>query len=321
MNRRLKRGTTADVCHRIADTLRGRILRGIHAGALRHGERLPSARDLRCEFEVDHRTIIAAYRQLESEGLVQMRARGGVYVASDFGGGTVPLPSATWLTDVFTQAVTREIPLVELHDWMRRATSTLRIRAVAVQGTEDQIAGLCRELRDDYGIDAVGIDAEALKDGDPPPAARYADLFVTTHGYEAQTSALAARYGKPMIVAEVRPDLIGGEWRLLLRKRVYVIVRDERFGEVLRMFFEGVPGAENVHPLVLGRDDIDSLPHDAHVYVTRSARDALGTRTVRGRMLPSARLFSDRTARQIVEFVTRSNLGAMASAGPASPPR
>ena len=313
MNRHSKAGTTAEARDRIADILRGRILRGLHAGALRRGERLPSARELRSEFEVDHRTIIAAYRLLDAEGLVELRPRGGVYVASDFGDGSVPLPSAKWLTDIFTQAITREIPLLELHEWMRRAISTLRIRAVAVQGTEDQIAGVCRELRDDYGLDAVGIDAELLKRGDPPQEVRYADLFVTTPGYEEPTRVLAARFGKPLIVAELRPDLIGGEWRLLLKKRVYVIVRDERFVEALRVFFQGVPGAENIHALVLGRDDIDSIPYDAHVYVTRSARDALGTRTVRGRLLPSTRLFSDQSARQIVEFVTRANLRAMAS--------
>ena len=314
-NRRQAGEPGRDARERIADTLRGRILRGLHAGALKQGERLPSARDLRREFEVDHRIVVDAYRMLVNEGLVEQRARGGVYVAAEFGSGMIPLPSASWLTDIFTQAVIREIPLVEVHDWMRRAVGTLRLRAVAVQGTGDQLAGLCRELRDDYGLDCAGIDATLLASGDPPPEARYADVFVTTEGFGDVTRALAARFGKPVIVAEVRPDLIGGEWRLLLRKRVYVVVKDPRFADILRQFFAGVPGEHHIHTLVLGRDSIDDIPHDAYVYVTRSARDALGTRAVRGRLMPSARLFSDRTAREIVDFITRANLRAMAATG------
>ncbi len=82
----------------IADTLRGRILRGLQAGTLRNGDRLPSARDLAGEFEVDHRAILAAYRELAAEGLVELRQRGGIYVAIDHrhvGGITTILPART----------------------------------------------------------------------------------------------------------------------------------------------------------------------------------------------------------------------------------
>ena len=49
---------------RIVDTIRRRVLRGIQAGALVAGDRLPSARELAPEFEVDYRVVIAAYRDL-----------------------------------------------------------------------------------------------------------------------------------------------------------------------------------------------------------------------------------------------------------------
>jgi len=66
----------------ISETLRGRILRGLQAGTLQPGDRLPSARELVSEFGVDHRLILAAYRQLADEELVDVRERGGVYIAS-----------------------------------------------------------------------------------------------------------------------------------------------------------------------------------------------------------------------------------------------
>lgn len=61
----------------IVETLRGRILRGLQAGTLVSGDRLPSARDLVAEFEVDHRVILSAYRELAGEQLVELRQRGG----------------------------------------------------------------------------------------------------------------------------------------------------------------------------------------------------------------------------------------------------
>ena len=65
----------------IAEVLRGRILRGLHSRSLASGDRLPSARELGAEFDIDHRVVLAAYRELASEGLIELRQRGGIYVA------------------------------------------------------------------------------------------------------------------------------------------------------------------------------------------------------------------------------------------------
>lgn len=304
-----------DVRAEIADTLRGRLLRGLHANTLQRGERLPSARDLKQEFGVDHRLILDAYRELEREGLVELRARGGVYVSSEHALGALPLPSATWITDFLTQSVAREIPLPEVHDWLRRAVETRRLRAVAIQSTADTIAGLCRELRDDYGFEADGVNAAALAgDIEPPTELRYADLVVTTPGLESLVRPIAERFRKKLIVAELRSDLIGGEWRLLLRRPVYVIVKDEAFVALLRKFFAQTPGAENIRPIVLGRDSVDAIPEGAPTYVTRGAADALDGVVVRGRLLPAARLFSPQTSREIIQFIVDENFRALAGA-------
>jgi len=59
-----------DTHESILETLRSRVLRGLHARTLNVGERLPSARVLASEFGVDFRTILGAYRALATEGLV-----------------------------------------------------------------------------------------------------------------------------------------------------------------------------------------------------------------------------------------------------------
>ena len=60
----------------IIDVLRSRVLRGLEAGTLSAGDRLPSGRDLAAEFRVDHRVVLAAYRALSGEGLIETREIG-----------------------------------------------------------------------------------------------------------------------------------------------------------------------------------------------------------------------------------------------------
>ena len=313
----------------ITEALRRRILRGLHAGTLRRGDRLPSARELVHEFDADMRVILAAYRELVAEGLVELRPRGGIYVAAPADGEPlIPVPSEGWLTDVLAQGVSREIPVVELAEWIHHSVETLRLRAVAIQSTPDQIAGLCRELRDDYGFEAAGVAVSELPppddggggDGgdatDPlPSAVRRADLLVTTEAHAALVRRVAARLGTPVVVASIRPDLVAGEWRLLLKRPVYVVVRDEQFVRTIARFFDDTPGAENLRPLVVGRDDLSVIPDGAPTYVTRSAREALGDTRIAGRILPAARLFSAETARELIAFIVGANLAAYTARG------
>lgn len=300
----------------IVDTIRRRVLRGIQAGALVAGDRLPSARELAPEFEVDYRVVIAAYRELTEEGLVELRPRGGVYVAARPAGdaGIPPLPER-WIAELLAQGLTREIPGPELHEWLRRATETLRLRALVVATTDDQRFGLCRELHDDFGLEVDGILAEELRAADSPPLAlRRADLIVTTAAHGEWVRALGASLRKAVTVIEVRADLVIGEWALLLRRPVYAVVASPEFETMLRRFFANVPDAENLRVLVLGRDDLASIPADAPTYVTQAARRALGDTVVRGRILPASRTISSDSAREIFDFIVRANVEATARA-------
>jgi hypothetical protein len=105
--------------------------------------------------------------------------------------------------------------------------------------------------------------------------------------------------------------LVDAEWSLLLRGPVYVVLSDARFVPILRDYFATVPGAEHVHPVVLGRDDLADIPDDAPVYVTRSARARLGNAAVPGRLVPPARIFSPDSARELLRIVVRGNLEVM----------
>jgi DNA-binding transcriptional regulator YhcF (GntR family) len=296
----------------IVEKLRGRILRGLQAGTLGQADRLPSARDLAGEFEVDHRVILAAYRRLADEGLVELRQRGGIYVAVDHSAeeGIPHLPQR-WIVDVLEQALVREIPIPDLGEWIRRCTETLRLRAAVISTTSDQVGGICRELRDDFGLEADGMIAGEINLITPPLAIRRADVLLSTEAHADLVRKFGEDLKKPVIVVEIEPDVIIGDWALLLRQPVYAIVATPEFGEMLRSFFSAVPGSENLRIVVFGKDDLSTIPPDAPIYINQSVRSQLGGAKISGRILPAARIISTKTARRILEFVVRSNIEAM----------
>jgi DNA-binding transcriptional regulator YhcF (GntR family) len=296
----------------LIEVLRSRVLRGLQASTLRDGDRLPSARDLAREFGVDHRVAVSAYKALVEEGLVELRPRGGIYVAARPAddSGVPPLP-AGWLAEVLAQGLAREIAGPELHEWLRRCTETLRLRAVVITTTTDQAHGLSRELRDDFGLEAESLHADDLDASAPPLPVRRADLIVATEAHATTARALGAALHKPVVVIEVRPELTGGDWAVLLRRPVYAVVATPEFGVMLREFFAKVPGVENLRIVVVGEDDLQAIPEDAPTYVTQRARARLGNTPVRGRVLPAARVIAVSSAREIFEFIVRANLEAL----------
>lgn len=180
-----------------------------------------------------------------------------------------------------------------------------------IVSTQDQGAGLRRELRDDFGLEADAVLADELREAETLPlAVRRADLLVTTGGHAPWVRALGGEQRKPVIVIEVRPDLLGGEWAMLLRRPVYAVVATEEFGDMLHRFFEAVPGIENLRILVHGRDDLSQIPEGAPTYVTQRVRGQLGGVRVPGRILPAVRTIATDSARELFLFIVRSNLEA-----------
>lgn len=294
----------------IAEILRDRLLRGIRAGALVPGARLPSARELVGEFNVDNRVILAAYRKLAADGLVEIRERGGVYVRQTEGGAAPTLP-VRWFADMFAEGIARGFSASDLSECMRGLVETVRLRAIVISTTEDQVAGLARELREDFGINAEGLTAAALKgSGVHRAALRRSDVLIATTAHGEFAASLGEEVGKPSLVIDVRPDLIMGEWALLLRQPVWAVVATAEFGEMLRHFFSAVPGIENLRILVHRRDDLSQIPLGARTYVTHRVRESVDMTTIRGKILPPARTISTDSARDLFDFIVRANYRA-----------
>ena len=297
----------------IVEALRGRILRGLQAGTLAPGERLPSARELVAEFQVEHRIIIAAYRTLADEELVTVRERGGVYVVQSAANRAgLPVPPTKWFVNMLTEAFAHEIAAPELHEWLRRSIDTVRLRVAALSTTPDSVAGLARELRDDFGLTAHGFTASQLAGLSSYPASVHrADLIIATTAEIEVASTIARELERPLLVIDVRPELIAGEWALLLRQPAWAVVATAECEQRFRKFVAHIQGEENLRVLVLGRDDLSSIPDGAPTYVTDRVRAQLGEARIRGRVLPAARTIATESARALFDFIVRANLEAM----------
>jgi DNA-binding transcriptional regulator YhcF (GntR family) len=298
----------------IADTLRQRVISARHFGTLPPDGRLPSARTLAAELEADARVIVAAYQVLEREGLVERRPRSRAFFATR--------PSLTgrasglteWLVDVLSDGLSRDIALPAFPEYARRAVETLRLRAACVECNEDQRVWLCRELRDDYGVEATSLRPDALwRDDEPAPELRRVDLLVTTPFHAAAVRAVADRLRTPWLAVTLRRDLLDEIARLLAAGPLYFVGTDPRFAEKVRQVYAALERPGHVRTVTLGEDDVSAIPRGAPAYVMRTARDRLGGVPPHVRALSTLRVFSEESRRELLRFIVKSNVASDAA--------
>lgn len=296
----------------IVAMLRRRVTSALHLGRLRPGDRLPSVRAVAEEFGVHQRVALAAYRELEAGGLVELRARSGVYLREARAPGAM-LPKLTErLVEFLVDVLDMGVPAPEVPERVRRCLETLRLRSVCVECNADQMESLCTQLGRDYGFESVGVELDALDAPETQTTLRQADLLVTTSFHVDAVQRMAERLGKPWIAVSLRADIVVEITRALAAGPVYFVATDTRFGDKLRAMFAGVPGGANLRPLVVGRDDLTQIPADASTYVMSRARERLGDFPALTRVPPLERTLSLDSARELLRFVVRANMAAVA---------
>ena len=297
----------------IAETLRKRIERSLQTRALSPGDRLPSTREIGSELGADPRVVLAAYRTLADDGLVVLRPRSGVFVA--VGNPTLdadPTPATDLLAEVLVSGVVRGFSLRGFTDALRLAAFARTIRAAIVAGTLDQVHGLCRELRADYGIQCTGLLKTQLGAGKTMPGElKRAHLFVATKGCATAIAPLAEELGKPVIEVNVRPAFVGERWKAVIRsRRIFVIAADPGFQAVVRDYLRTSVDLSNMKILIAGRDDLGAIPPQAPTYVTEASRQRLVKMRVPGQLIPPARFLAEDTVRTLVNFIVSRNTAA-----------
>jgi DNA-binding transcriptional regulator YhcF (GntR family) len=299
--------------------LRQRIVTAYHLGLITAGDRLPSSRRLARELHANERVILAAYRTLADEGLVEFRPRSGVYLASPRAPEAPLFPGFPhWALDVLADGLAHGIPAVELPRLLGRLLKTVRLRAACIECNDDHIDTLCGEMSRDYGLVSTPVDLDTLRRPATKKALRAADLLVTTSFHADVVSGLAEKLGKPCIAVSWRPDVTAEVARLLRTRPVYFLATDPRLAGKLRILFPSRTAQSNVRLLLTGDADVASIPGSAPVYLTTLARKSLGSSADGLQAVPLGRLVVPESARAVLALVIRSNLEAMAGSGPES---
>ncbi|MDB4892522.1 MAG: regulatory protein GntR [Gemmatimonadetes bacterium] len=301
------------VLHRrreIVDSLRQRIARALATGSICAGDRLASTREMAHELSADPRVVSAAFRVLEAEGLVEIRARSGVYVRMEAAAArsSMVAPVET-LTDVLTNAVMRGYSGPEFAARLNTLVAGRKLRTVVLATLSDQVLGIARELREDFGLDAVPLLVERMTSDAGRRMLKSANLIVTTERHRGTTKLLAEELGITRLTVSIRKDLFESEWALWRGEPVHIVVLDARFRSLIRKFLT-YSGAEAAAARVhLATDDLSRIPGDAPTYVTQAARTHIGKGHVPGMMIPPTRLFAEDCVRELWRIIGSLNLG------------
>lgn len=293
----------------IVDALRQRIARALASGSICAGDRLASTREMAHELRADPRVVSAAYRVLEAEGLVEVRARSGIYVRLDAAAARKSLaPPLETLAEVLTNAIMRGYAAPDFVARLHAVVSARKLRTVVLATMPDQVLGLARELREDFGLETVPLLVDRLASDAAQRTLRRADLIVTTERHGHLTEALSADLGIPRLVASIRHDLFESEWSLWRGAPVHVVVLDPRFRTLIRKFLLSSGAAHAAVRVHLATDDLSRIPANAPTYVTQAARTHIGRGRVPGMMIPPTRLFDEDCVRALWQVIGERNL-------------
>jgi DNA-binding transcriptional regulator YhcF (GntR family) len=197
----------------ILDQLRDRIVTGLYFGNWQPGERLPSIRDIADAESVDRKTAAAAYHRLEEEGLVEVKARSGVFLRDEHADGTNGGPGGPleklqrrWLKNTYDGA--RALGL-DTRTVLRLFQAVAEVESSPVPVVEEDPSTartIALELRDCVGIDArpTSLGEITSRNGSfmAPPFA------VTTPYYAARLGMLLPR--TQLITATLSLELLHG---------------------------------------------------------------------------------------------------------------
>jgi DNA-binding transcriptional regulator YhcF (GntR family) len=151
----------------VVDRLRERIVSGVYLGFWHPGERLPSIRAIADSESVDRKTVAAAYRRLENEGLVKVHARSGVYLRPNRlpdGSGPLERLHRRWLETTYERASSLGL---DSRTILRLVTAVAEVERQPVPVLEcdaAQTETIAAELRQRLGINATTtlLDADAI---------------------------------------------------------------------------------------------------------------------------------------------------------------
>ncbi|MEX1183819.1 MAG: GntR family transcriptional regulator [Gemmatimonadota bacterium] len=238
----------------IIDQLRDRIVTGLYFGNWQPGERLPSIRDIADAESVDRKTAAAAYHRLAQEGLVEVKARSGVFLRDERSNGpgrSGPMEKLQrrWLKNTYDGA--RSLGL-ETATVLRLFRSVAEVEATPVPVIEEDMATartIAEELRECASLDARPV---RLQEAVESPTFAATSFVVTTPYYAGRVSVLMP--DRLVITATLSLDLLHTLMERVTSGTILVVVPSEwiasRVAAALR---QRAPNMDRTRIVVAGR--------------------------------------------------------------------
>jgi GntR family transcriptional regulator len=244
----------------ILDQLRDRIVTGLFLGSWQPGERLPSIRDVAGVESVDRKTAAAAYRRLQEEGLVRVRARSGVYLREEpksAAPGPLERLYRRWLENVYEGARELGLDTRTIISLLESVAEVEESRVPVVENDWTQAEAMAHELRDRAGIRAVPYLVDEVRND--PGIERSAPFLITTPYHRA---ALQRMTRLPVVETTLARSSLRDlrKWArdgavLVVVPSTLVASRLERALEQGQLVPSGAEGNVRIRP-VGGRDDL-----------------------------------------------------------------
>jgi len=230
--------------HDVQEYLRRRLIADQHLGRLKPGDRAPSLRVVAAELGVGIRAVSRAYAQLAREGMVRIRGRSGVYIASPASVEPQLSEPQIWYASILTEAWQRRISLPQLPELLQQFVSR-RLRSACVESTDDHMIAFCAELDEDFGVETVSVKLSQDGQFGPDDARRVeeavadTDFVVTTAFHAADVRAAAQTYQKPVVVVSVNEALVHALQDKLEQRPIVMVAADRAFVERVDRYLAG----------------------------------------------------------------------------------
>jgi DNA-binding transcriptional regulator YhcF (GntR family) len=307
----------------ILDQLRDRIVTGLYFGNWQPGERLPSIRDIADAESVDRKTAAAAYHRLEEEGLVEVKARSGVFLrdAADGNGdgrsGPLERLQQRWLKNTYDGA--RALGL-ETDTVLRLFNAVAEVEATPIPVLEEDESAartVARELRECVGVNARPVLISELTSrvagfAQPP-------FVVTTPYHAGRVAELLPR--THLIVATLSLDLLHGLLARAADGPILVAVPSASTGRrVEAALRQRAPNADRTRVVVAsGSTDLEDLRRDARcIFVWPGCEHLLSSQPEDDCVKP-VRLLSEGTLDRVRSAILEAALRRAGSAAAPAP--
>lgn len=207
----------------IVDQLRDRIVTGTYFGKWQPGERLPSIRDIADAENVDRKTAAAAYHRLEEEGLVEVKARSGVFLRdSPDGAGRAADPlgqmQRRWLKSTFDGGRALGLDTDAMLVLFRAVAAVERTPLPVVDEDGATASMIAQELRECLGLDARPIRTQHLARREFSRAA----MVVTTPYCAPQAAGVIP--DTPVVTATLSLDPLHGLMERVAKGTILILV-------------------------------------------------------------------------------------------------